>query len=176
MPSGGHPSPGGVVAKGRKGSGPRRRTESGEEWTFLEKAFAVIIAVLVATTVWGFVHKDEVVKVKGIETYRADVDLEAGSEEHGSYSFHRALEKDYQFTARYKVTEVGPQVHFKVWNETTGMSLISEVTSIDFNRRVVLEPGEEGTYEFLWWVTGPNGTSRVDIDVLIMPTDEAVIR
>jgi len=125
---------------------------------------------------YAYLSRDEVVEVGSIETYKGTVDLKAGDEANGTFSFERTLKTDYQVHVRYQVPYAGkrvqPVVHFKVWNATTGDQLFSETTLANYDKLIRLDPGEVGHYEFVWWVDADSGTSRVVYDVLVEPTEK----
>jgi hypothetical protein len=156
-------------------SGARRKagreTRKALEWTFLEKVLGVLLAIMTVLAAYAFLTVEETVEVESIETYAGTVDLRANDANASEYSFSRELKVDYQVVASYVVVEVGPLVHFKVWNGTTGQTLIPETTLGQFERRVRIDSEDVGVYEFLWWVEGGTGRARVDIDVLIQPTE-----
>lgn len=159
-----------------KGSKARAKTKAAQEWTLLEKAFSVIIAVLIIVAAYAFTVKDEIVEVEAIETYVGSVDLRAGDEDYSSYNFTRQLKEDYQVRMQYEVIDEGatirPIVHFKVWEEGKGKDLIDDTILATYDRNIRIDAEDAGTYEFRWWVEGGSGTIRVDIDVLIQPTEK----
>ena len=161
----------------KKGSRGSKRAMQASKWTELEKAFAVIIVVLLVVTAYALVFPEEVVELGSIETYSGAVDLrEDANGVNTSYSFERQLLVDYQVRVKYEIPfftdEFGPTVYFKVWNETTGDTLIQITTDTVFNKNIRIDSEDAGTYEFLWWVDGGHGVSRVEFDVLIQPTEK----
>ncbi len=142
----------------------------------MEQAFAVIIAILVVVTAYAFMAREEVVEVGSIETYKGTVDLKAGDEANETFTFERALKTDYQVHVRYEVPYAGmrlqPIVHFRVWNSTTGKELFKETTQAKYDKLIRLDPADAGNYEFEWWVDATSGTSRVEYDVLVEPTEK----
>jgi hypothetical protein len=159
------------MAKGGRRRSSRRAGRSEQEWTGLEKALGVLVAILAVVAVYAFTVREEVVEVGSIETYAATVDLRPG-EGTDTYSFSRELKADYQVVAKFKVGAGGSTVHFEVANRTTGQVLVNELTAYSYDNRIAVDPGEHGTYEFRWWVEGGSSASRVDIDVLIEPTEK----
>jgi hypothetical protein len=160
------------VAKRKKSS------SKATEWTLMEQAFAVIIVILVIVAAYAFYVREEVVEVASIETYKGALDLEAGDDVNSSHSFDRQLNKDYQVHVKYRVPYAGlrpqPIVHFKVWNETTGKELFKESTISLYDKNIRLDSEDAGHYQFIWWVEADAGagSSRVDFDVLIEPTEK----
>ena len=155
-----------------KASRSRKETKrSAQEWTFLEKALGVIVVVLIVVAAYGFLVEDEVVEVASIETYAATVDLRFGEENASRYSFTRELREGYLFRVRYEVVEEGSKVHFKVWNESRGKTLFQETTLAKYDRDLRIDNEDGGIYDFVWWVEDGDGRSRVEIDVLIQPTE-----
>lgn len=158
----------------KKGKTPSKASE----WTPLEKAFAVIIAILVVVAAYGFLNRQDVVEVGSIDTYKGALDLKAGDDINSSHSFSRQLKFDYQVHVKYNVPYAGlrvqPIVHFKVWNETTGKVLFKESTNSQYDKNIRLDSQDTGTYEFVWWVNADAGagTSRVTYNVLIEPTEK----
>jgi len=144
----------------------------------LEQAFAVIIALLIIVATYAFLAKEEVVEVASIETYKGNVDLRGGDEDNSSQSFDRQLNEDYQVHVRYKVPYAGqrpqPIVHFKVWNETTGKELFKKASQSVYDKSMRLDAEDAGHYQFIWWVDADAsaGSSRVDYEVLIEPTEK----
>ncbi len=153
-----------------------RKASSAMEWTFLEKALAVICAVLVVVAVYAFVVREEVVEVGSIETYDSTVDLRAGDPVASRFIVSRELKVDYQVVMKHVVVDDGagerPTLHFKVWNQSLGRTLVHETTQPTYDRNLRIDSGDAGTYEFLWWVEGDTGRVRVDIDLLIQPTEK----
>ena len=143
-----------------------------EEWTFLEKVLGALAAIMTVVAVYAFLATEEIVEVESIETYAGTVDLRAGANNASQYTFLRELELDYQVRASYEVVEEGPLVHFKVWNSSTGKTLVPETTLGKYERNVRIYKEDVGFYEFIWWVEGSSGHARVDIDVLIQPTEK----
>lgn len=160
----------------RKGKKARRAPSSAYEWTGLEKALTVAVVVLLVSTAYLALTNQEVVEVGSIETYEGRTDLRAGDENNSSYSFERLMKVDYQVRVIYEVPYAGmglrPIVHFKAWNETTGLTIFPETTQSSFNERVTLDPKDAGNYEFIWWVEGEGGWSQVKYSVLIEPTEK----
>jgi len=145
------------------------------EWTALEKAFAVIIVILIIATAAAFLWKKETVRVEYIDERIGAIDLRAGDPVNSTFYFERGLKGDYQIAASYKLVGSGPLVHFRVANESSGIVLISETTASTFYKRVVVPPSDAGEYRFEWWVEeGTTGVSRVEYDVLIEPTETLV--
>jgi hypothetical protein len=157
----------------KKGSTSRPK---GSEWTMLEMGLVVLVVALAITATYAFMTNDEIVEVGTIETYAGKTDLRAGDAANSTYSFVRHLKEDYQVHIRYDVPYEGmviqPIVHFKVWNETTGKTLIKETIVATYDKNIRLDAEDAGTYEFVWWVDGPSGASRVEYDVLIQPTEK----
>lgn len=155
-----------------------KKTSKATEWTSLEQAFVVIIVILVFVAAYAFYVREEVVEVASIETYKGALDLRPGEEDNSTHSFERQLKEDYQVHVTYKVPYDGlrphPIVHFKAWNATTGKELFKESTTSNYDKNIRLDAEDAGTYEFVWWVeTGAgSGTSRVNYDVLIQPTEK----
>jgi hypothetical protein len=143
-----------------------------QEWTLLEKVLGALVAIMTVVAVYAFLATEEVVEVESIETYAGTVDLRAGATNTSRYTFTRELELDYQVRASYEVVEEGPLVHFKVWNSSTGHTLVPETTLGKYERNVRIDKEDAGVYEFIWWVEGDSGRTRVDIDVLIQPTEK----
>jgi hypothetical protein len=165
-----------MAKKGKKGSTSR---STGPEWTMMEKGLVVLVAALAITATYAFMTNDEIIEMGSIETYAGETDLRSGDAVNSTYSFVRHLKEDYQVHIKYDVPYasviVQPPVHFKVWNETTGKTLISEQTVSFYDKNIRLDAEDEGTYEFIWWVDGPSGASRVENDVLIEPTEKLFI-
>jgi hypothetical protein len=163
-----------VAKKGRKGS--KRKSYAGYDWTSLEKALAVIVVALAITAVYAFMTNDEIVEVGSIETYDGRTVLKTGDEANSTYRFVRELKEDYQVHIKYDVPYAGmvlqPLVHFKVWNETTGKVLIEDTMVSHYNKNIRLDREDTGTYEFVWWVEGDGGSSQVNYNVLIQPTEK----
>ncbi len=155
-----------------------KKTSKASGWTFLEQVFAVMIVVLVIVATYAFLVREEVVEVGSIETYRGALDLRAGDDKNSTHSFERTLKQDYQVHVTYKVPSAGlqiqPIVHFRVWNETTGKELFKETTQASYDKNIRLDSDDAGHYEFVWWVEADagTGTSRVDYEVLIQPTEK----
>ena len=162
-----------MAKKGKKGR--TSRSKSGE-WTMMEKGLLGLVVALAITATYAFMTNDEIVEVGTIETYAGKTDLRAGDAANSTYSFVRHLKEDYQVHIRYDVPYEGMViqliVHFKVWNETTGKTLITEITGSTYNKNIRLDAEDAGTYEFIWWVEGPSGASQVEYDVLIQPTEK----
>jgi hypothetical protein len=162
-----------LAKKGKKAS---RKAKSATEWTFLEKALAVICAVLVVIAAYAFTVREEIVEVGSIETYDSTVDLRAGDSNASEFSFTRHLKVDYRVKLSYRTHNGnpgdGPDVHFKVWNESQGRTLFHEITAPTYDRDYVVDTADAGTYDFHWWVEGDSGSVRVDIDALIQPTEK----
>lgn len=161
----------------KKGSRGSKKAMQASKWTELEKAFAIVIMVLVVVTAYALIFPEEIVEVGSIETYAGAVDLrEDVNDVNSSYSFERQLLVDYQVRVQYDIPfvndEFGPTVYFKVWNETTGDILFKETTDTVFNKNIRIDADDAGTYEFVWWVDGGHGSSRVEFDVLIQPTEK----
>lgn len=165
-----------MAKKGKKGS--KSRTTA-PEWTMMEKGLVILVVALAITATYAFMTNDEIIEMGSIETYAGQSDLRAGDAVNSTYSFVRHLKEDYQVHIRYEVPYGGmiiqPTVHFKVWNETTGRTLISETTVATYDKNIRLDAEDEDTYEFIWWVEGPSGASRVEYDVLIQPTEKLFI-
>jgi hypothetical protein len=144
----------------------------------MEQVFAVIIIVLIIVAAYAYLVNEEVVEVASIETYEGGLDLQAGDDVNSSYTFDRQLKEDYQVHVKYRVPYAGlrtqPIVHFKVWNETTGKELFKETTQATYDKNIRLDAEDAGHYQFIWWVDAAAGagTSRVDYDVLIEPTEK----
>jgi len=155
--------------KGRRRAG--RETRKAVEWTLLEKVLGALLVAMIVLAAYASLTIEETVEVESIETYLGIVDLRANDANATEYSFSRELKVDYQVVASYVVVEEGPLVHFKVWNSTTGQTLIPETTLGEFERKVRIDSEDVGVYEFLWWVEGGTGRARIDIDVLIQPTE-----
>jgi hypothetical protein len=155
-----------------------KQSSKATEWTLMEQAFAVIIGILIVVAAYAFLVREEVVEVASIETYQGAVDLRGGEGDNSSKSFDRQLKEDYQVHVKYRVPYAGmrtqPIVHFKVWNETTGKVLFKEATQAVYDKSIRLDASDAGTYEFVWWVDteASAGSSRVDYDVLIEPTEK----
>jgi hypothetical protein len=162
------------MAKGSRGTKKREDVSRSMEWTVLEQAFAVIIVILIVTTAVAFYWKKETVRVEYIDERIGAIDLRLGDAENSTFYFERGLKGDYQIAASYKLVGSGPLVHFKVYNDTMGVVLISETTASTFYKRVTVASADSGEYRFEWWVTGTTGTSRVEYDVLIEPTEKLV--
>jgi hypothetical protein len=160
------------MTKRRKSGSVKGSRSSAQEWTFLEKTFGVVIVILVVVAAYGFMVKDEIVEVGSIETYAATVDLRPGDGDASRYSFTRELRENYLLRATFKVVEVGPLVHFRVWNESTGRTLIKDTTDVTYDREIRIDNEDWGTYDFEWWVEDGSGSSRVDIDFRIQPTEK----
>jgi hypothetical protein len=162
-----------LAKKGRKAS---RKAKSATEWTFLEKALAVICVVLVVVAAYAFTVREEIVEVGSIETYEGTVDLRAGDPNASEFSFTRQLKVDYRVKLSYRTLdgEPGdrPEVHFKVWNQSLGRTLFHETTVPTYDRDYIVDPADAGTYDFQWWVEGDSGSVRVDIEALIQPTEK----
>jgi hypothetical protein len=157
--------------------GKDRSRKKAQEWTFLEKVFGVIIVILLVVAAYGFLVKDEVVQVESIETYAGSIDLRAGKEGFREYSFTRELREDYQVRMKYDLVEengtgIRPNVHFKIWNETTGQKLVEDNIQTSYSRNIRIDAEDAAVYDFVWWVEGTSGRVRVDIDVLIQPTEK----
>lgn len=154
----------------------KRSSPPSSKWTPLEQAFAVIIVALVVVAAYAFLVREEVVEVGSIETYRGEVDLKAGDEANETFSFSRSLKTDYQVHVRYEVPFAGlrvqPIVHFRVWNASSGKELFAETTQAKYDKLIRLDPADAGNYEFVWWVDADSGTSRVEYDVLVEPTEK----
>ena len=162
------------MAKGSRGTKKRESVSTAMEWTALEQAFAVIIVILIVTTAVGFLWKKETVRVEYIDERLGAIDLRPDDPANSTFYFERGLKGDYQFVASYRLAGTGPLVHFKVYNETTGIVLVSETTASTFYKRVIVAPADAGEYRFEWWVTGTTGVSRVEFDILIEPTEKLV--
>ena len=162
-----------MAKKSKKGSTSRPK---GVEWTMMEMGLVAIVVALAITATYAFMTNDEIVEVGSIETYAGKTDLRAGDAVNSTYSFVRQLKEDYQVHIRYDVPYEGmviqPIVHFKVWNETTGKTLIKETIVSTYDKNIRLDAEDVGTYEFIWWVEGPSGASRVEYDILIQPTEK----
>jgi len=119
-----------VAKKGKKSS-------KATEWTFLEQAFAVIIALLIIVATYAFLAKEEVVEVASIETYKGNVDLRGGDEDNSSQSFDRQLNEDYQVHVRYKVPYAGqrPQPIVHCWTPRTRATTSSSGGSMQMPAR-----------------------------------------
>lgn len=163
------------MTKGSRGTKQRESVSRSMEWTALEQAFAVIIVVLIVTTALALVWRKETVRVEYIDERIGAIDLRLGDPQNSTFYFERGLKGDYQVMASYKLKGTGPLVHFKVYNETTGIVLISETTASTFYKRVTVTSADAGEYRFEWWVTGTTGVSRVEYDVLIEPTEKLVV-
>ena len=150
----------------------RKSSGQAQEWTFLEKVLGALVAIMTVVAVYAFLATEEIVEVESIETYAATVDLHAGVNNASKYIFTREIELNYQVRASYEVVEEGPLVHFKVWNSSSGQTLIPETTLGKYERNVRIDKSDVGFYEFTWWVEGTSGHARVDIDVLIQPTEK----
>jgi hypothetical protein len=163
-----------MAKKGRKGS--KRKSYAGYDWTTLEMVLVVIVAALAVTATYAFLTNDEIVEVGSIETYQGRTVLKAGDEVNSTYSFVRELKEDYQVHIKYEAPYAGmvlqPQIHFKVWNSSSGKVLIPETIVANYDKNIRLNPEDVGTYEFVWWVEGDSGSSRVEYDVLIQPTEK----
>jgi hypothetical protein len=161
-----------MAKKGKKGK------PSATEWTLMEQAFAVIIVILIVVAAYAFIVREEVVEVASIENFQGAIDLKGGGGVNSSYSFDRQLKEDYQVRVTYDVPSAGlaiqPIVHFKVWNESTGKELFKETTSADYDKNIRLDAEDAGHYQFIWWVEAElgSGTSRVNYEVLIEPTEK----
>ena len=153
-----------------------KKSVSATEWTIMEQAFAVIIVILIIVAAYAFTVREEIVEIASIETYQGALDLMIGDEDNSSYTFDRQLKDDYQVHVKYKVPYAGlhpqPIVHFKVWNETTGRELFKESTNANYDKNIRLDSEDAGHFEFIWWVEAGPGSSRVDYDVLIEPTEK----
>ncbi len=162
-----------MAKKGKKG---RTSMSKSGEWTMMEKGLVGLVVALAITATYAFMTNDEIVEVGTIETYAGKTDLRAGDAANSTYSFVRHLKEDYQVHIRYDVPYEGmviqPIVHFKVWNETTGKTLIKETIVSTYDKNIRLDAEDVGTYEFIWWVDAPSGASRVEYDVLIQPTEK----
>jgi hypothetical protein len=161
----------------KKGSRGSKRAMAASKWTELERAFIIVILILVVVTAYALVFPEEIVEVGSIETYSGAVDLRDDMNDvNTSYSFERQLLLDYQVRVQYEIPfhtdEFGPTVYFKVWNSTTGDTLIQKTTDTIFNKNIRIDSEDAGTYEFIWWVDGGHGVSRVEFDVLIQPTEK----
>ena len=160
----------------KKGKKAGRKARSETQWTFLEKALAVICVVLVVVAAYAFTVREEIVEVGSIETYDSTVDLRAGDPEASEFRFTRQLKVDYRVKLSYRTVGGdpgdGPEVHFKVWNESQGRTLFHETTGSTYTRDHVVDAVDAGSYDFHWWVEGSGGSVRVDIDVLIQPTEK----
>jgi hypothetical protein len=162
-----------MAKKGKKRS---KSSSMGSEWTMMEKGLVGLVVALAITATYAFMTNDEIIEMGSIETYSGMTDLRAGDALNSTYSFVRQLKEDYQVHIKYDVPYEGmvvqPAVHFKVWNETTGKTLISETTVGTYNKNIRLDAEDAGTYEFIWWIEGPSGASQVAYDVLIEPTEK----
>ena len=162
-----------MAKKGKKSSTSRSKSV---EWTLMEKGLVVLVVALAITATYAFMTNDEIVEVGTIETYAGKTVLRAGNAVNSTYSFVRHLKEDYQVHIKYEVPYAGmvvqPIVHFKVWNETSGKTLIGETIGSTFNKNIRLDAEDAGTYEFVWWVEGPSGESTVEYDLLIQPTEK----
>ena len=162
------------MARGSRGRKQREQVSKSQEWTVLEQAFAVIIVILIIVAAVAFSWKKETVRVEYIDERIGAIDLHAGDPANYTFYFDRGLKGDYQIAASYRLVGSGPLVHFKVYNDTSGIALISETTASTFYKRVVVPSTDAGEYRFEWWVTGTDGVSRVEYDVLIEPTETLV--
>ena len=162
-----------MAKKGKKGSKSRSRSY---EWTTLEMVLVVIVAALAITATYAFMTNDEIVEVGSIETYDGRTYLRGTDGVNSTYRFVRELKEDYQVHIKYDVPYAGmvlqPLVHFKVWNESSGKVLIPETTASTYDKSIRLNPEDLGTYEFVWWVEEGSGSSQVEYNVLIQPTEK----
>lgn len=162
------------LARKSRGSKDRQRLSTAQEWTSLEKGLAVLLVVFVVATALLVAFPRERYKLGSIEQRIGDVDLTAGGNR-SSYQFVRELKEGYQVVVRYNTVDVGPTVHFKLWNVTSGTPLLAETTAYTLSEQLEVPKGEAGVYTFRWWVDASSGTSRVHVDVLIEPTEELVV-
>jgi hypothetical protein len=162
---------GGSLAKKSK------KSSSATEWTLMEQVFAVIIVILIIVAAYAFFVREEVVEVASIETYKGSLDLRGGDPMYERFFFDRQLKENYQVHVKYNVPDAGgggiqPIVHFKVWNQTTGKELFKMTSSAHYDKSIRLDAEDAGYYQFLWWVDSVSGSTRVDYDVLIEPTEK----
>ena len=151
----------------------RQRVSTAQEWTSLEKGLAVLLVVFIVATALLVAFPRERYKLGSIESRIGEVDLTAGGNR-SSYQFDRELKEGYQVMVRYRTVDIGPMVHFKLWNETSGTQLLAETSSFTLSEQLEVPEGGAGVYTFRWWVDASSGTSRVHVDVVIEPTEELV--
>ncbi len=162
------------MAKKSRGSKDRERVSTAQDWTPLEKGLAVLLVIFIVATALLVAFPRERYKLGSIEQRIGEVDLTAGGNR-SSYQFDRELKEGYQVVVRFSTVDLGPVVHFQLWNQTSGTQLLAETTAFTLNQQLEVPEGEAGVYTFKWWVVGSSGTSRVRVDVLIEPTEELVV-